>query len=71
MPFQTGKRQNIYQQGEVETWLAPLLRQARRLNALQGFKHQWKHRDALLMWSLAAGIILGLLMILMSMSGKL
>jgi len=71
MPFQTGKRQNIYQQGEVETWLAPLLRQARRLNALQGFKHQWKHRDALLMWSLAAGIILGLLMILMSRSGKL
>ena len=71
MPFQTGKRQNIYQQGEVEKWLAPLLRQARRLSALQGFRHQWKHRDALLMWSLAAGVILGLLMILMSLSGKL
>ncbi len=55
----------------MEKWLAPLLRQARRLSALQGFRHQWKHRDALLMWSLAAGVILGLLMILMSLSGKL
>lgn len=66
MPLQTGKRQNIYQDGEVETWLAPLLRQARQLSPIQGLRHQWKHRDALLMWSVAAGIVLGLLLILVS-----
>ncbi len=27
-----GQRQNIYQEGEVETWIAPLLRQAEKLS---------------------------------------
>jgi len=70
MPLQTSKRQNIYQDGEVETWLLPLLRQARRLSPIEGLRHQWKHRDALLMWSLAGGAVIGLLLILMSVSGK-
>jgi hypothetical protein len=67
--FHTGRRQGIYQKGEVETWLAPLLRQARHLSALQGFRHQWKHRDALLLWSLALGALLGLILILIKASG--
>ncbi len=66
MPLQTGKRQNIYQEGEVETWLAPLLHQAEKLTPMQAFMHQWKYRDALLMWALAGSVVLGVLLILAS-----
>jgi hypothetical protein len=69
-PVQTGKRQSIYLDGEVETWLAPLLLQAQQLNILQGLKHQLRHSDGLLMWSIAAGIVFGLLMILVSLTGN-
>jgi streptogramin lyase len=70
LPVQTGKRQSIYLDGEVETWLAPLLLQAERLSPLQALRHQWRHSDALLMWSVGAGVVFGLLMILLSLSGK-
>ena len=70
LPVQTGKRQSIYLDGEVETWLAPLLLQAERLSPLQALRYQLRHSDALLMWSIAAGVVIGLLMILVSLSGK-
>jgi hypothetical protein len=52
LPVLSGRGQSLYQAGEVEDWLAPLLAPANALNALQGLKHQWRHRNALLMWSL-------------------
>jgi hypothetical protein len=70
LPVQTGKRQGVYLDGEVDSWLAPLLRQAQRLSPLQALRYQWRYRDALLMWSVAAGVIFGLLMILVSLSGE-
>ncbi len=66
MPLQTGKRQNLYQDGEVETWIVPLLRQAEKLSELGALKHQWRHRGALLSWSLVSVVALGLLLILVS-----
>ena len=66
MPLQTGKRQNLYQDGEVETWIVPLLRQAEKLSEFGGLKHQWRHRGALLSWSLVSVVALGLLLFLLS-----
>ena len=66
LPLQTGKRQNLYKDGEVETWIVPLLRQAEKLSEFEGLKHQWRYRDALLSWSLVSAVALGLLLILMS-----
>ena len=66
MPLQTGKRQNLYADGEVETWIAPLLREAEKLSPFEGLKHQWRHRNALLSWSLVSVLALGLLLILVS-----
>jgi len=66
IPLQTGKRQNLYGEGEVETWIAPLLRQAEKLSQFEGLKHQWRHRSALLSWSLISIFALGLLLVLVS-----
>ena len=40
LPLQGGKQQRLYAPGEVETWIAPLLRQSRKLTELQALKHQ-------------------------------
>jgi len=66
IPLQTGKRQNLYEDGEVETWIVPLLRQAEKLSQFEGLKHQWRHRSALLSWSLVSVVALGLFLILMA-----
>jgi len=68
MPLQTGKRQNLYEDCEVETWIVPLLRQAEKLSHLEGMKYQWRNRNALLIWSLVSGIVLGLILILLSLT---
>jgi hypothetical protein len=66
VPLQTGRRQNLYEDGEVETWIAPLLRQAEKLSQIEGLKHQLRQGSALLIWSLVSLIVLGLLLILVS-----
>ena len=43
LPLQGGKQQQIYAPGEVETWIAPLLRQSRKLTEMQALKHQIKN----------------------------
>ena len=43
LPLQGGKQQPLYAQGEVETWLAPLLRQSRKMTEIQALKHQIKN----------------------------
>ncbi len=65
LPLQTGKRQNLYQDHEVETWIVPLLRQAEKLSELGALKHQWRHRGALLSWSLVSVVAIGLLVFLL------
>jgi hypothetical protein len=44
LPLQGAKQQPIYALGEVETWLAPLLRQSQKLTEMQAIKYQWKNR---------------------------
>jgi hypothetical protein len=66
IPLQTGKRQNLYQDGEVETWIVPLLHQAEKYSLLDGLKHQWKHQNALLGWALFSVVVIPLVLVLMS-----
>lgn len=47
-PLQAGRKRQFYADGEIETWLSPLLRNARKLGEWQTLKHQWKNRDGLL-----------------------
>lgn len=56
---QTGKRQPLYAPGEVETYLAPLLKRAQRLGPLDLLRHQLKYREATLIASLLLLAILG------------
>jgi sugar lactone lactonase YvrE len=44
LPLLGGKQKPLYAPGEVETWLAPLLRQSRKLTEIQALKYQWKNR---------------------------
>ena len=43
LPLQGGKQQLLYAPGEVETWIAPLLRHSRKLTEMQALKHQLKN----------------------------
>lgn len=54
IPLQGGARQALYLPGELDTWLAPLLRQARKISEFQAMKHQWEHRDEMLIWTVIA-----------------
>jgi hypothetical protein len=42
LPLQGGKQQALYAPGEVETWIAPLLRQSRKLTEVEALKRQLK-----------------------------
>jgi hypothetical protein len=64
VPLQGGGHQPLYSPGEMDTWLAPLLRKARKISQLQAMKHQWEHRDDLLIWTLIATAATGLLLII-------
>lgn len=52
-PTQTNKGQPLYAPGEVETYIAPLLHRAKKLNALELVKYQFKYMEPLLMFTLA------------------
>jgi len=52
LTLQSGKLQKLYQEGELETWIAPLMADGRKLNEWEGLKHQWKYRNPLLLWLL-------------------
>ena len=66
MPLQTGKGQNLYAEGELQTWIFPLLRQGEKLNPWEGLRHQWKNRDASVSWSLISILALGLLLLVLA-----
>jgi hypothetical protein len=52
LPVQTGKSQSLYEEGEVETYLSPLLQQAQEISVMQVLRHQWKYKDPQLIWAL-------------------
>jgi hypothetical protein len=57
-PLRNQQGKSFYADGELETWLEPLLRQSTELSAWQGLRHQWRHRDSVLLWPLASSIML-------------
>jgi hypothetical protein len=60
LPLVGGKQQSIYEPGEVETWLGPLLREAKRLGAVEALKHQWRYNgNRQLGWLIAALVLAG------------
>ena len=63
IPLQGGNQKALYMPGELDTWLAPLLRNSRKISALQAIQHQWKYRDNLLIWTLIATTAAGLLLL--------
>ncbi len=64
-PMQTGRRNRLYEEGEVQTWLAPMLQPARKLSEWQAMRHQWRHRDRVLMATLGAILFLMLIAVLL------
>ena len=65
LPLTGGRQRSLYQPGEVETWLAPLLRQARKLSAREALQHQWRHRDGSRFWILFLAVALGTVLLAM------
>ena len=66
-PLLGGKGQALYQPGELETWLAPLLRESRRVSWIESVKYQWQHQQSLLIWSLLAAIAASSLLVTLLM----
>jgi hypothetical protein len=66
-PLLGGKGQALYQPGELETWLVPLLRESRRVSWIESVKYQWQHQQSLLIWSLLAAIAASSLLVTLLM----
>ncbi len=68
LPLAGGKGQAIYVDGEVDTWLTPLLREATTYTVAQALAHRWRYREAQLMTALTLvlvmAVVLALLLIL-------
>lgn len=58
-PIRTGKQQPLYEAGEIETFVAPLLARARKLDALQMLRYQFVNREPLLIAALLFIAVLG------------
>jgi len=57
LPLTGGRQRPLYAPGEVEIWLGPLLRQARRVGPLQALEHRWKYGSrAPLLWLAGAAV---------------
>jgi hypothetical protein len=69
-PFQTGLRGPIYAEGEVQKWLAPLLRDSIALNEWQTLKHQFRHRDRMLLATAGAIVFMGFVLLLIELVFK-
>ncbi|MHB8728110.1 MAG: hypothetical protein ACYC9K_03635 [Sulfuricaulis sp.] len=57
-PIQTGKKQPLYEAGEIETFIAPLLRRAKKLNAWNIFRYLVEQREPVTMTTLIFAIML-------------
>lgn len=73
LPLAGGKQKPIYAAGEIETWLGPLLRQARRLSVGEVLKHQWRNqRSSAAGWAVGAAVLVAaLLAVALVVSGKM
>lgn len=63
-PMHSGRAYSLYAEGEVDTWLAPMLREATRLGEWQTLRHQWRYRDPLIL-AVAAAIAFMVLVLLL------
>lgn len=63
-PLRNQQGKSFYADDEIETRLEPLLDPTRALTPWQGLRHQWRYRDALLLWPLASVVALLLLLLL-------
>jgi len=61
-PVQTGKGQPLYEDGEIETYIAPLLGRAKRLGPWDMFRYQLAHREATNMIGLAFVVVILVMM---------
>lgn len=61
-PIQTGKGQSLYETGEIETYIAPLLGRARKLSGWRMFRYQLEHREPTLMSGLVFAVMLTLML---------
>lgn len=65
-PIRAGNwRKTLYQKGEIEQWLAPLLRRSKKVNEWQVIRHQWRYKDPLLLSVGAALVVLTIVAILL------
>ncbi len=67
-PLRNQKGRSLYADGEIEAHLLPLLDPTRALSPWQALRHQWRHRDALLIWPLAS---IAALLLLLALAGAL
>jgi hypothetical protein len=64
LPLRNAQGRSLFAEGELETYLDPVLANARKLDARQALLHQWRYRDPALLWPLAGVCGLGLLLAL-------
>lgn len=65
---QTGHGQSLYADGELETYIAPLLKRATKLGSLAVIRHELTHPDRLMIFT---ALYLGMLGVLLVASGLL
>lgn len=70
-PLRNQQGKSFYAEGELETWLEPLLEDSEQLSPWKGLLHQWKNRDAMLLWPLASTTFLLAIMALAGLLGLL
>jgi len=70
-PLRNQQGKSLYAEGELETWLQPLLEHSVKLSPWQGLLHQWRNRDAALLWPLASIIFLLVMVALGGLLGLL
>jgi len=59
LPLQNGYQKPFYEDGELQTYISPLLKQARKVNSWQLFKHLWAHRNPVLIFNMMYFLVTG------------
>jgi hypothetical protein len=54
---QTSRLKRLYQPGEVQTYIAPLLARAKKLGPLEALRYQFAHREPILMASIIYAVV--------------
>ncbi len=60
VPLRGGRQQRVYAEGEIETWVAPLLRDAARASEWEAFRHQWSAGRSAALWLLLLAVAVAL-----------